>query len=709
MPPAALRSLLRAPLLLGFAATLGGSALAQDIMEPPPEAKEVIVTATGFDKDPFETSYSTFSLDEEFLRTRVRSLPESLQRVPGVQVQKTAYGQTSVYVRGFTGFRVLHLVDGIRLNHTAMREGPNQYFGTIDYLIVERLELVRGPSSVLYGSDAIGGTINAVTRKAAVGPPGSGTRVGGGLYARFATAEQSFIGRAEVAVNDGADWGLLAGASGKWFGNLRAGGDSNELLNTRYTEGDGDARFDRYLANGVYWTLAFQTVRQQDVPRTHTTVFAVPFHGTDVGTELQRTHDQVRDLIYGRVGWDAAGGLFDEAEITLSLQHQGEDRYRLRTGGREDVQDFNVYDLGLLARFETEGGDTGVWSYGFEGHYETVDSSRTNYVGGVPQPPPPVQGPVGDDSYAYSLAAYVQDELFIDDFSIVPGLRLNYNAIESKDVTNITPPPASMSVADRWTALVGSLRGNWFFGTDDSVFGGVSQGFRAPSLHDLTALDATSTFELPNPNLNPEHYVQAELGTKGIEGPFRWQASIYRTWIRNQIIASPTGAYVGPTPVVMKSNIGDGTLDGIDFDFGWQIAEQWSTYVGGTWQRGDVDQFQASTNSIVSAPISRLSPLQVTTGLRWEQRDPQIWVEGWVWAVDKQDRLALRDVTDTQRIPADGTPGYTVFGLSSGWQVNDRVLLAMTLDNWTNQDYRVHGSGVNGPGINLSVTVEVTI
>ena len=82
---------------------------------------------------------------------------------PSVMVQKTGYGQGSPYLRGFTGFRTLMMVDGIRLNNSTFRDGPNQYWNTVDPWSVARYEAVMGPASVLYGSDAVGGAVNALS------------------------------------------------------------------------------------------------------------------------------------------------------------------------------------------------------------------------------------------------------------------------------------------------------------------------------------------------------------------------------------------------------------------------------------------------------------------------------------------------------------------------------------------------------------------
>ena len=118
----------------------------------------VLVTATRAEEDPHALPYATDLVDPTKLeRQQPRTTIEALRAVPSVMLQKSAHGQGSPYLRGFTGFRTLMLVDGIRLNNSTFRDGPNQYWGTVDALSLERLEVVRGPGSVLYGSDAVGG------------------------------------------------------------------------------------------------------------------------------------------------------------------------------------------------------------------------------------------------------------------------------------------------------------------------------------------------------------------------------------------------------------------------------------------------------------------------------------------------------------------------------------------------------------------------
>jgi len=671
--------------------------------DSPQRSEEIVVSATGFPEDSLRQPMSIDTMTQDWLRQRSRSLPEALRAQPSAMVQKTAYGQSSPFIRGFTGFRTRLLVDGVPLNHAAMRDGPNQYWSTIDSLKVKRLELVRGPSSVLYGSDAIGGTVNAIARRAEVG--GRGFQIGGSSYTRYSTAENSWTERLETSMNQGSEWGLLGGVTMSRFDDLRAG--SGKLPESGYSEGGADFRFDRYFANGLVWTFSGETFRQANVPRTHKTIFAVPYQGSSIGNELRRDQDQIRDLLFTRVSWDRQGGIWDQGEITLSYQRHAEDRDRLRSGGRRDLQGFELIDWGFTARFESEPTSTGIWSWGAEIHEQSADSFRHNFVSGT-FTGSAVQGAIGDDSRYRSIEVYTQDEILIsEDFSLIPGVRLSTYSLDADRVANPVAGPAVISLSDDWTNVAASLRGVWYLSEENTIYGGLSQGFRAPNLSDITSLDATSAVETPTPGLDPEHYLQAELGSKGREGAFSWQASAYHTVIQDMIVQSPTGVLIAGTPEVQKSNVGDGWLQGIEFAGDLQLNPQWSVFLSASWMNGEVDQVALPAATTVREPLTRLMPFQASTGIRWQSEDQRYWAEGWTWTMDNQDKLSLRDAADTSRIPPGGTPGFTIFGISAGVKLHPQVNWSLSLENLGDKDYRVHGSGINAPGLNAITTVEI--
>ncbi len=173
----------------------------------------VVVTASRIEESVLDSANSVSELtSEDFTKNGSRTLPEALGELPGVMVQKTAHGHGSPYIRGFTAFRNLLLVDGIRFNSSIFREGPNQYWNTIDPYSSDRMELVYGPGSTLYGSDAIGSTLNLFSKSSDFRNQDHGEfyQRGSVLY-RFDAASESHVGRLEQEIGEGGKYGLHLG------------------------------------------------------------------------------------------------------------------------------------------------------------------------------------------------------------------------------------------------------------------------------------------------------------------------------------------------------------------------------------------------------------------------------------------------------------------------------------------------------------------
>ena len=140
---------------------------ASDGAEPSPEidtAYEETIQETRRDKDKkLPAGKSGSIIHRSDLEDRLpRSAPDALRFEAGVFVQQTAHSQGSAFIRGLTGQQTLLLFDGIRLNNTTFRQGPNQYFFTLDAQTIDTIRVIRGGSSTRYGSDAIGGVIEAI-------------------------------------------------------------------------------------------------------------------------------------------------------------------------------------------------------------------------------------------------------------------------------------------------------------------------------------------------------------------------------------------------------------------------------------------------------------------------------------------------------------------------------------------------------------------
>ena len=668
---------------------------------------EITVTGSRETRSAFDEPASVTVIQKSDLERQnaLGNFVDAFAEVQGVSVQKTAQGQGSPFIRGFTGFLNLLLIDGVRFNNSIVRSGPNQYWATIDPLSADAIDVVRGPGSTLYGSDAAGGTVNVLTRGTALA---GAAAINGALTYRGAEAENSSIGHTELGGRtERIGWRI--GASHKDFGDFEAGGDTGRVENSSYDEAGADAKLSIDLGTSDRLTFVGQRFEQNDVPRTETTIFSKSFEGTSVGTELQRDHDQGRSLAYARYSRLRDRGALQEAMFTLSYQDTEEERDRIRGNGRIDLSGFDVNTWGAQAQLRSES-SWGRFTYGFDAYRDSVDSFRRDFNADGSLRGVSIQGAVADDAEYETLGVFVQNQfsLFQDALSLIVGARWNRHALDARAVEDPVTGK-QIGIEDDWSAVVGSLRALWRVDRKGAshwhVFGSLAEAFRAPNLSDVTSFDATSAIETPTLDLEPENYLTLELGAKRRTGKSSISASAFRTRIDDQIVQSPTGRFVDGTPEVQKSNVGDGYVQGVEFAGRGFVTSRYEVLVNGSWTEGRVDQIRFLSNGSaeeIRAPVSRLVPLVANLGVRYHASTGRYWLGTHVTAFSKADKLALRDVTDRRRIPPGGTPGFVVLDLRGAVTLFDgRARLSFALENVFDEDYRIHGSGQNMVGRNL--------
>ncbi|MEZ5559639.1 MAG: TonB-dependent receptor [Pseudomonadales bacterium] len=653
---------------------------------------EVVVVATREPASALQLPFTTHVVDREALiETQYRTLPQALRDIPGVMVQETAFGQGSPYVRGMTGFRNLLLIDGIRVNNSVFRDGPNQYWATIDTLSLDRIEMVKGPTSALYGSDAVGATVNALTADPFVSRSEA--------LVRAASAEHSLTGRIAMAGALSDRLALAGGVTGRNFGDLEGGSSVGTQRGIGYDEHAFDLKSALRLDGG--WRLeAFASeLRQNNVPRTHTTLAAVPWHGVGIGSDRRRELDQLRRLAYLRVGNSKLDGWVDRAVVTVSYGRSEETRDRIRSSGAREAQGFDVDTVGLLAQFHSQS-SVGSLTYGVDFYHDAVDSFSSRN---------PVQGPVADDADYRSVDVYVQDRVQVNDsVGLVAGLRRTW--IDA-DADRVLDPVTggTIAISDSWAATVGSLGVNWALQPERvSLFANLSQGFRAPNLSDLTRFDTarSNEFEVPAPGLDPERFLTAEMGVRLRSEQFRVELAVFHTDLDDLIQRVPTGRTIDGAFEVSKANVGDGWVQGVELSWNASLGNGLSLFARAAWLDGELGTFPTSEPVVADEPIDRLMPLNGSLGLRWSPGDRPLWLETEVVTAARQDRLSTRDQQDTTRIPPTGTPGYAVLNLRGGYRLSARLRVIAGVENLADRDYRVHGSGTNMPGRNFIVTVQ---
>jgi len=643
--------------------------------------EEVVITANRFESLQLNTPEAIKALASENIHDfQLRSSPEALMLTPGVFVQKTNHGGGSPFLRGLTGNQTLLLMDGIRLSNATMRYGPNQYVNTIDVFSIEKFEVLRGSGSVQYGSDAIGGTIQAFSHALDTTLE---RNWGGTLLARLASQgmEQGVHGRVNYSDHRMA---LSGGITGRSFGDIVGGDTTGIQTPSGYGELDFDLKGKIILSSKSDLTMLFQNVHQRDVPVYHKVALE--------NYAVNQMDPQKRQLAYARLNHSFQDGIFKSATFTASYQQVEEGRELLKNGSSSlRTESDLVRSWGFSAETRTSNGMNWSANTGLEITHELVNSSRID-LDLSNDSTSTKRGLYPDGSTMTGLAAFTVHGFNLQHWSLTAGARFNSYLIQVDDQslgkTKLTP-----------SALVGNLAILRKLNQTSNVFLSLNTGFRAPNINDLGTLGIVDfRYETPNFGLQPEYSFQVQVGYKYRGHKLSGDVYLYRNELYNLIVRSRIeGDSLEGYPVYQKENNGRAYIQGIETD--WHYAFHPSWLVGGSLT------YTYGQNLTKEEPMRRIPPL---FGRLYAEYRLKGWWMSLEWqAAGKQDRLSGGDVDDN-RIPPGGTPSWNILNLNASyaWRF---MKVNLSLRNLFNEDYRVHGSGINGYGRSAWLSVMIHI
>lgn len=660
-----------------------------------------VVSASRHPQRIIESPRSISVITADHLRERnYRTVPEALAELAGVFLQETNYGGGAPTIRGLIGNRVLILIDGVRLNSSTCRLGPNQYLNTIDINQVERIELVRGTRSVLYGSDALGGLINVITRSAEPSPTGAPLR--GGFETRMATADQSATGHLSVEYYR-QHLGILAGLSDKSFGNLRAGDPVGRQSHTGYREMDADLKVTYTISARQAISSSFQRVRQDDVPRTD--VLRPGRNGEPPKDLRNEWKPQQRDLVSIDYQHSAIGSFVTGLQLNASYQTQSEEQERVAAKPpfvrQDEYNDVRTCGVGL--QLNSAIGEHHALTYGAEYYRDRVRSRRTD-VDLASGRRTVNTGRVADGARYWSEAIFLQDEYRpVEPLALNLGIRYSQFSLRA---TSRHARTGEVELTSNPHALIASANASCRFGAGLYVIGGVGQGFRAPNVDDVTVLGPFANgFEIPSAHLDPEEAINYELGVKRqgrrFTGTVFGFLGTYRGLIdRDSLPSNDDRRPPGITGTIYeRKNIGRARIHGFEMEGSASLGRGVSWFGAFAWTRGE--------DTVTHLPLTRVPPPSGTAGMRWTPGGDR-WLEAYTSFAAKQSRLSPGDRLD-RRIGATGTSGWATLNLRGGFAVGSPLSLTLGLENIFDLSYRRHGSGFNAPGRNLVAGIRVSI
>jgi outer membrane receptor protein involved in Fe transport len=643
---------------------------------------EVVLTAQRQPQKKILVPFSVNSLHQsEIDEYQFRSTPEAMMAMNGVFVQKTNHGGGSPFVRGLTGNQVLLLTDGIRLNNSLFRYGPNQYLNTIDVYTIQRIEVAKGTGSVQYGTDAIGAVINLITHQPVFSTDKN--LISGRAIAKYMSGDMEKTGRAEASYS-GKKVAFLGGISKRNFGDIIGGDTTGKQSPSGYDEWAFDLKASFLLLKNVQLTMAHQFVQQKHVPVYHKVQLE--------NYSLNEMDPQQRLLSYARLNWKGKSALLKETEITFSFQQGIEGRNSLKNGStvlrkerdKINTAGFTTDFLSVFNKKWTANSGIEIYTDHVGSMREDIDLSSNTKLA--------KRGLYPNNSEYGNYSLYSLHHWQLGKWIVDGGLRFNSFKISISDSTlgriNITP-----------SALVANAALLYKIAEKKSVYISFSSGYRAPNIDDMGSLGIVDfRYELPTYKLEPEKSQHTELGYKFQSRKISGTFSAYYMHLSNLITrVRLAGEIINGYPVYQKENTEAAFIKGFEAENTFIIGKHIYLNSGISYTYG-----QSLTRK---EPLRRIPPFNGRFAGTYRLQKWYVTSE-WMFA-SKQTRLAQGDIEDN-RIGINGTAGWEVFNFYGGYQL-PAVHFNMGLQNLFNKDYRTHGSGINGVGRSIWVAVKVLI
>lgn len=639
------------------------------------DLNEVIFTGKKLKSNVFNTAESISILHSKSLSLNSqRNTPELLNEAPGVFLQKTNHGGGSAFLRGLTGNQVLYLIDGIRINNAITRYGPNQYLNTIDRFSLERIEIVRGSGSVLFGSDAIGGVINMLSinpdlkqQKALSGK--ISTRIGSNHL------EESLNGR--ISYKNKESW-LTSGITTRSFGDLIGGKNTKLQHPSGYDEFCYDVKTNIQMNKRHTIQGLLQYVHQKDVPVYHKYILE--------NFVLNKMDPQKRSLAYVGYSYTPEKGFIQNIKFTPNFQQVAESRWSKKNNSNlTTIENDTVEIFGVLTELNTLI-NIGDWkwsgSHGFDLYHDKVNSNRVQIYDN--NAPIFKRGLYPDDATQISYAFFTNQHIEKNKFQVTLGNRIQFLSlqipIDNGQIINIQPK-----------AWVGNLYVAQSILPKLKLIYGLNTGFRAPNIDDLGSLGIVDfRYEIPNYELRPEKSAQVQIGYKWNGPKFNMETFTYYNRLKDIVVRNKKeNETIDGYPVYIKKNTENGYIMGLETNFQYILDRSLQLTGSLTYTYGQ--------NTSKKEPIRRIPPLFGYVNIQYQKK--KYWAKLFFQLAGKQQRLAAGDISDN-RIGRLGTPGWSVINISNGFNFK-KMDINLTLQNVLDKDYKFHGSGINGVGRSL--------
>jgi hemoglobin/transferrin/lactoferrin receptor protein len=696
---------------------------------------EIIVYSNKFPEKAKRVTQTVNVLDDKKLINNQSNTADALINSGNIFVQKSQQGGGSPVIRGFEASRVLLMIDGVRLNNAIYRAGHLQNIITIDNTILDRMEVLYGPSSTIYGSDALGGVINMYTKNPSLSLNQKNNVAANTLF-RFSSANNE--AKIHVDFNIAAKkWAYLTSLTLGKFGDVvqgnqrlaaypdfgkknfyveRINGVDSALVNSNpnkqiasgYHQIDFVQKILFQPKTNVQHSVNFQISTTGDIPRYDR---LTEVSGTNPSYAEWNYGPQKRNMIAYQFSKNNSNSFFKEVKLNANYQNIEESRItrRFKNNNRDSrIEKVDVFGFSLDAKHYLGKNEIHL---GFESYYNKVNSTafRQNIATGI-QSKISTRYADGATNMTYSGAYFQHTFKISDQLTLNEGVRLNLVTLNANFVdTSILHLPFT-NASQNNLAITGNLGLVYVSKNNIRISTLLSSGFRSQNVDDLTKVFDTKPgyVVVPNKDIKPERTYNAEINFSQSLAKFSYGFSVYYTQFTNAIVVDKfsfngqsTINYQGVTSdVYAPQNKAGAYIYGFNVNTSLKLSSSIKADATYTYTYGRYN------NNNTTIPLDHIPPTFGRVALQHQSKQCFFQLSTLFNGWKKIENYNLNGEDNEQYATKDGMPSWMIFNIQSAFQLSKQVNLNLSVENIFDKNYRYFASGISAAGRNFVVSLK---
>lgn len=704
--------------------------------------QEVEISANRVSEKKKETAQQIKLLEQkEISELQSQTTADLIQNSGGTFVQKSQQGGGSPVLRGFEASRVLLVIDGIRMNNLIYRAGHLQNIITTDNNSFEKVEVIFGPSSTIYGSDALGGVIHIYTKNPILASDSENTKIKANVFTRYGSVNEENTHHLDfnVGFKKIASWTSFTYSK---FGDLRMGTSANPFypqnfgireyyvkrINGKDSMIKNSDKYKQVYSGYTQYDLVQKILFQQneftkhliniqysnssDVPRYDR---LTEFSGTNLKFAEWYYGPQKRLLTAYDFQYSKKTSFSDFIRIILNYQDIEESRHSRRFNNnnrKSQIEQVKVYGFNLDAIKKWEKHHL---QYGLDLQYNTVNSTaKSTDITTNTEKPADTRYPDGGNMMMWG-SLYLSHKWFIQSnkLILVDGVRLGFANLYSKfNDTTFFKFPFREAKQNNFTysgniGIINNPDEHW------KISFLISSGYRVPNVDDLGKVfdSQPGAVIVPNPNIQPEKTINEDLSIQYFFNKNSyWSNTVFYTQIFDAIVTDKF-QYQGQDSIIyngVKSQVLANQNKRRAYIYGYSSELQ----IG----LSDKVEMSASLNytygriktDSTDYPLDHIPPLFGRISFKYK---PSQKLSFQVYTVfNGAKRLQdynLFGEDNLQYAPPTGMPAWYTLNFRINWNIWKYIYFTGGIDNIFDTQYRVFSSGINAPGRNIFASLRI--